>query len=222
MAADLLGVFLKPPRPGLVKTRLAGALGAAGAAELYRLLAEETLRRTAPEPGDYERLLFFTPEDAQAELEQWLPGAAWIAQRGAGLGERMAAAFDECFRRGARRAVIVGSDVPSLSRECVRTALQALDDHDVVLGPAHDGGYYLIGLGAPAPGLFRGVAWSTPSVLTTTVEHAGALGLGVRLLEALPDVDTLDDVRACWPELRGLLTGSPLLERLARIVDPPD
>jgi rSAM/selenodomain-associated transferase 1 len=218
MAADCLIVFLKPPRPGLVKTRLAAELGPDAAAELYRLLADETLRRTSPGPGDYERLLFFTPENARSELERWHAGV-WIAQRGSSLGERLEAAFDDAFRRRARRVAIVGSDIPGLSREHVSDALHALDDHDVVIGPAHDGGYYLVALAAPAPPLFRGIPWSTRSVLTATVERAATLGLGVRLLEALPDVDTLEDVRACWPELTRLLPDGPLLQRLSAALD---
>lgn len=211
MTQDALLVFLKRPAAGEVKTRLAAALGSAVAADLYRVLAEEVVRRTAPREAEYARLLFFTPPEARGEMEAWLPGEAWLAQQGADLGARMDAAFAEAFRRGARRAALVGSDSPWVSRERVLEALRSLDDHDAVLGPASDGGYYLLALDRPRPELFQGIAWSTPSVFAATVERAGALGLAVRMLGVLPDVDTLDDVRAAWDRLHPLLAGRPQL-----------
>ncbi len=209
MASDRLLVFLKAPRPGGVKTRLASSLGPEPAAELYRALAEEQVRATAPRPGEYERLFFFAPADARAEIEAWFPGEDLRPQEGSDLGERMARAFDEAFRRGVARAAIVGSDVPWVSRETVLAALRPLAEHDLVLGPARDGGYYLLALARPQPALFRGIAWGTPSVLASTVERAGALGLSVRLLDPLPDVDTLEDVRSEWERLARLLDRRP-------------
>lgn len=205
MGRDALLVFLKRPRPGEVKTRLAAALGAEAAADLYRVLAEEALRRTAPSCGDYDRLLFFTPRHAHLEMEDWLPGETWLPQSDGDLGGRMAHAFSESFRRGARRAVIVGSDVPSLSGDVVRAAFRALDDHDLVLGPARDGGYYLVGLARLHAALFHDIPWSAASVLTMTLERACTLGLSVRLLDPLRDVDTLEDIREEWDRLRPLL-----------------
>ncbi len=205
MESGALLVFLKRPTPGEVKTRLAPDLGAQAAADLYRVLAEETLRRTVPRPGDYGRLLCFAPANARREMREWLPGETWLAQKGGDLGDRMAHAFREAFRRGARRAVLIGSDAPSLTRELVLTAFAALGDNDLVLGPARDGGYYLVGLSRPCDVLFREVPWSTPEVLRVTLERAGALGLRAWLLERLRDIDTLDDVRESWAALRPLL-----------------
>ena len=215
----VLAVFLKAPRPGAVKTRLIPALGAAGAARLYRALAESVVAGTRPGPGEYERLVFFTPEEARAEVEAWFPGEVCVAQQGADLGARMSAACDEAFRRGAARVVIVGSDVPGLTRGDVRLALASLQDHDLVLGPAQDGGYYLIGLGQRRPSLFEGVAWGTGSVFATTMERAAGLGLSVRVLEERRDIDTLEDVRAEWARLRPLLD-EDLAEDLARKLGP--
>ena len=149
----VLAIFLKAPRRGAVKTRLVPAVGDAGAARLYRALAEAVVAATRPGPDGYDRLFFFTPAEARAEMEAWFPGQAWIAQEGADLGARMSSAFDVAFRRGARRVAIVGSDVPGLSRDDVCLALASLADHDLVLGPARDGGYYLIGLRQRVPAL---------------------------------------------------------------------
>lgn len=216
MTREALLVFLKQPRPGAVKTRLIPALGERGAADLYRALAEEEVRRTAPRESEYRRLFFYTPAEAAAEMEAWFPGETWRPQRGSDLGERMAAAFEEAFAGGASRVAVIGSDVPWVSRDHVREALRSLDDQDLVLGPARDGGYYLLALDHPRPALFQGIAWSTPSVFAATVERAGALGLGVRILEPLPDIDTLEDLRSAWPRLRPLLAGRPVVQALER------
>ena len=106
----------------------------------------------------------------------------------------MAAAFEDAFGRGVQRAALIGSDVPAPSRHHVREAFDALGTHDVVLGPARDGGYYLVALDRPRPELFAGMAWSTPEVL----HRAARLGLRVTVLETLGDVDTIEDVRREW------------------------
>lgn len=208
--SDRLLVFVKAPRPGAVKTRLAAVLGDDGAARLYRVLVEEEIRRTAPRAGEYDRTFFFTPEDARPEIERWLPGEALAAQQGADLGARMAAAFDAAFQEGARRVAIIGTDVPEAGREHVMEALRSLDNHDVVLGPTHDGGYYLIALDRPRPALFQSIPWSTPSVLPATAERAGVLGLSVRMLDPLRDIDTVDDLKAEWGRVRPLTAGTAL------------
>jgi rSAM/selenodomain-associated transferase 1 len=210
---SVLGIFLKAPRPGAVKTRLVPALGPSAAAGLYRALAEAVVAQTRPAAG-YERILFFAPAEARAEIEAWLPGEALAAQDGPDLGARMSSAFDEAFRRGAGRVALVGSDAPGLTRDDVLEALDALGEHDVVLGPAMDGGYYLIALARPAPGLFRAIAWGTGTVLAATVERAATLGLTVRLLDPRRDIDTLDDVKAEWARIRPLLARS-LAEAIA-------
>jgi glycosyltransferase A (GT-A) superfamily protein (DUF2064 family) len=106
---------------------------------------------------------------------------------------------------------IIGTDAPAVSREVVREALGALHDHDLAVGPASDGGYYLLALDRPRPELFEGVAWSTASVLADTFERAARLGLRVRLLRALTDIDTVADLRAEWPRLRAILQNRPAL-----------
>jgi rSAM/selenodomain-associated transferase 1 len=201
----VLAVFLKAPRPGAVKTRLVAALGPDAAAGLYRALAEHALAVTQPRASEYERRLHFAPSDARAEMEAWRPGETWIPQAGADLGARMSSAFHGEFERGADRVAIVGSDVPGVTRADVLSALESLEDHDLAIGPAADGGYYLIALARAQPGLFRGIAWGTSAVFAATMERAAALGLSVRVLEERRDIDTPDDVRAEWASLRPLL-----------------
>ena len=202
---DVLLVFVKHPQPGAAKTRLIPALGPENASALYQILAEEEIRATRPQGGEYRRLFFFAPEEAAEVVAGWLPGERLLPQLGGDLGARMVAAFAAAFAAGARRAAIVGTDVPWVSREVVIEAFAGLEGHDVVLGPAHDGGYYLMALSRYRPALFDGIAWSTPGVLAATAERAGALGLSVRLLEPLRDIDTIEDLRAEWHRVRPLL-----------------
>jgi rSAM/selenodomain-associated transferase 1 len=203
--ADRLLVFLKEPRPGAVKSRLAAGIGAAAAAAVYRAIADEAIRRTAPRREEYERLFLFDPPASRPQIQAWLPGQTLVAQAGGDLGERMARAFADAFASGARRVALVGTDVPALSYEDVRDALESLDEHDVALGPATDGGYYLLALKRPEPELLRDVPWSTPDVLTTTLDRAARLGLSLRVLRTLGDIDTLEDLEAEWERIRPLL-----------------
>jgi len=217
-------VFLKHPEAGRVKTRLAPALGVEIAAALYRVLCEEALRATAPRPGEYERLVFFAPPEAAESVRAWLPGVPLLPQLGGDLGARMGAAFARAFDRGAERVAIVGTDSPAVSRATVSDALDALDEADVVVGPAEDGGYYLLALGQPRAELFEGVAWSTPAVLDETLARAATGGLRVRQLARLRDIDTWADLRAEWPRVRALLETHPDLRQQieARLREVPE
>jgi uncharacterized protein len=208
--SDLLIVFVKSPRPGLVKTRLAAAVGAVHAAALYRAMAERVLRETA----SHRRVVFFDPPDSGADIGTWLPTETCRPQSTGDLGARMASAFQWAFDGGADRVVLIGTDVPALSGDDVSGAFDALTRHDLVLGPAFDGGYYLIGLRQPAPALFDGITWSTPAVLGQTLELAESLGLTTTPLAARGDVDTVDDLRREWTQMKEWLP-SDLVEAVA-------
>jgi hypothetical protein len=203
--ADLLLVFLKEPRPGAVKSRLAARIGAEAAAAVYRAIADEGIRRTAPRGDEYERRFLFDPPDSGPCIAEWLPGQIILPQGGGDLGERMARAFADAFASGSRRAAVIGTDVPAVAREDVLDAMESLDDHDVAVGPATDGGYYLLALKRPEPELLRDVRWSTPDVLTTTLDRAARLRLSVRVLRTIGDVDTVEDLAAEWERVRPLL-----------------
>lgn len=194
LAADRLIVFVKAPRPGLVKTRIAESLGAEAAAAIYRRLAECVLANLA---GLREVELRFAPDDALPEIAPWL-SRGWRAnpQGGGDLGVRLERAFADAFAAGARRVVVIGSDCPEVRTADIRDAWQALAGADVALGPAQDGGYWLIGLAQPQPRLFTDLPWSTADVFRQTVERARALGLRVARLRQLADVDTAADWQA--------------------------
>jgi uncharacterized protein len=219
---DRLLVFLKQPLPGAVKSRLADGIGPVLAAAVARALAEHALARTAPLGDEYERLVFFAPAHARDAIAEWLPGQDCRPQADGDLGARMADAFEQAFRAGARRVVLVGTDVPGIGREDVREAFESLDAHDVVIGPASDGGYWLLALGDPAPALFRDVPWSTPRVLETTLARAARLPRGVRVLRTLGDVDTAADLAADWDRIAALLPAGVRAEVAARLGREPD
>ena len=180
-------VFVKAPRPGFVKTRLAGAIGDEEACEAYRRLTETVLARLTSLPHVEIR---FTPDDAKDEIIAWLHKGWVAAPQGEGdLGQRMHRAFMEAD--GA--AIIIGSDCPYLEPSDIETAAKALQTHDMVLGPAADGGYWLIGLTAPHPALFEGIHWGTDTVLAETLANAESINLSSQLLRELIDVDSVND-----------------------------
>lgn len=194
----MLLVFVRAPRPGTVKTRLAAEVGDGAALAVYRRLAEHTL--AAARGMDEVRLrVHYTPADAGAEVAAWLgQGPRYLPQAEGTLGERMRAAFAEAFAEGAGRAAIVGSDLPGLSAGLLRRAFRLLDERDAVVGPARDGGYYLLGLRRPVDGVFDGIAWSTPEVLAATLRRLRRAGIEPALLEELADVDRAADLPPGW------------------------
>jgi rSAM/selenodomain-associated transferase 1 len=195
-------VFVRAPEAGRVKTRLAAAIGAEAALRIYRRLAEHTLREAAALAGDGVQLrVHYTPADAGDAVRAWLgAGPAYLSQAEGDLGVRMEDAFARAFADGADQVVIVGSDLPALSASLLRRAFGLLDAHPAVIGPARDGGYYLLGLTGPVAGIFHGIAWSTPRVLAATLERFRAAGIHPPLLEELADVDEVEDLPPGWIE----------------------
>ena len=193
-SCEKLFVFVKAPRPGTVKTRLAEAVGGEAACAAYRALVI-TLLNQLQSLRAVE--LCCSPDDASAEIQGWLK-ADWNSrpQGGCDLGHRLQSAFERAFATGVKRAVIIGSDCPAVTVQDIYEAWESLRTHDVVLGPASDGGYWLIGSNRPLPQLFEDIAWSTEKVFAETIARVRRDGLSVRVLRELSDVDTESDWRA--------------------------
>jgi len=138
--------------------------------------------------------VYWAPGGSRAADIEMPHGVAARHQRGADLGGRLASAFTELLSDPSDRAVVIGADCPDLDPAVIRQAFAALDGHDLVLGPARDGGYYLIGLRRPSPSLFEAVSWGTDRVLSETLERAASAGLGVETLQVLDDIDTPEDL----------------------------
>lgn len=185
--------FLKAPRIGYVKTRLAQSIGAESALRVYRTLGEQQLIRL---PDDHFLEVHYTPADALQEMRDWLgEGHVFKPQCEGGLGVRLKLAVADAFKQGARYVICIGGDCPKLS--CVhfeQTAASLESAYDVVFGPSEDGGYYLIGLNAPYPELFHNISWSAATTLEESLRQAARLKLRVLQLETLYDVDEIAEL----------------------------
>ncbi len=206
MARPRLLVFLKAPRHGTVKTRLATTLGHDLALVAYRELVAITLGNLAGLAPAIDVELRFAPDDAEAELASWLqPGWRAVPQGAGNLGNRLARAFQNAFADSCPRVVVIGSDCPYLTADDIRAAFEALAQSEVVLGPATDGGYWLLGMRNFRPELFSGIDWSTSQVRAQTLARAHAAGLRVTELRQLSDVDTEAEWRAWQQDATGPL-----------------
>ena len=184
-------IFARHPEAGKVKTRLAATMGNEAALCIYTQLLKHTVSITKDLPVD--KFLFYADEVVPEDL--------WHAahyfkdiQKGNDLGERMKHGFDNIFQKGYNKAVIIGTDCPALSAPALMNAFDSLNSHDVVIGPAEDGGYYLLGMKQPCHPLFEDIPWSTSSVLDETIKRCSALHLNYTLLPVLQDIDEEKDL----------------------------
>lgn len=197
MHANALVVMAKAPVTGMVKTRLVPPLSPEEAAELYRCLLLDLLESL----GSFkwaDLFVAFTPADAASLFDKLAPsGFVCFPQRGADLGGRMNHIFEDLFCKDYRNIVLVGSDLPYLPSSFLKEAFVILERsaQDLVLGPGCDGGYYLIGMNRHIPEVFEGIAWSTKSVLSKTIQKLTDLGLKPYLLPLWFDIDTAEDLR---------------------------
>jgi rSAM/selenodomain-associated transferase 1 len=203
LTAERLILFTRYPEPGATKTRLIPVLGPEGAAEFQRRLTERAARTAGEVRINRPLSLEIRHEGgSEASMRQWLGGEFSFRPQGSGdIGARMQQSLKAAFAEGAQHAVIIGSDIPGLASATVARAFDALDRHDLVFGPAADGGYYLVGATA---GCFRrgtsyfgpNIGWGTSDVLTRTLGMVRDSGLTYTLLETLADVDRPEDLPA--------------------------
>jgi rSAM/selenodomain-associated transferase 1 len=195
-------VFARVPEPGRVKTRLIPELGEAGAAALHRRLVGHSLA-AATQAGIGPVELWCTPDSGDPFFEECRHrfGVSLHTQGEGDLGARMHRAFESALGR-TRHALLAGSDIPAISAEYFREADRGLAAHDVVIGPAEDGGYVLIGLSRCHPELFRDIPWGGPGVLEATRRRVAALGWRPRELPSLWDVDRPEDLDRLPGEMR--------------------
>ncbi|MGH7253538.1 MAG: TIGR04282 family arsenosugar biosynthesis glycosyltransferase [Nitrospiraceae bacterium] len=210
-ASNALIIFAKAPIPGQVKTRLCPPLTPDEAASLHGSFVLDALERSRDEktPGrvtlnrvPLDRFVACLPSASHVffKILAERHGVQLLDQIGEDLGARMAQAFREIFAREYQRVLVVGTDLPSLPGACYTQAFSLLADHDLVLGPSLDGGYYLIGLRRPVPELFVDIPWSTDRVFALTRAKTEAQGLKTGLLPTWRDVDTIEDLMALIQE----------------------
>lgn len=214
-------VFTKPAVPGRVKTRLIGHLSAAQAAALHRAMVEDLV--AALRGGRFSLRLVWALRAGEQVPGDWLRGDIESrVQRGRDLGERMLHALVEAGREFSQVAV-VGSDHPGLGSERVEAAFHRLEEGaDVVVGPAEDGGYYLLAMRSEcvSAALFDAIEWSSEQVLAQTLERCRKQSLGVSLLDVERDVDTADDLRRLRRSLARGLVKAPRVEALLAALGP--
>ncbi len=202
-AGERLIVFTRYPQPGSTKTRLIPLLGPENAARLHGRLAECTVNTMRFVSRKRLAVLEVRYDGAdECRMVGWLgPGGLYSPQGPGDLGERMAGAFAEAFENGMQRVVLVGTDIPGLTAETAEKAFGLLRSHDLVLGPARDGGYYLIGLSRHVEALFTGITWGTNRVLEETLQQAQGKGLVTAIIDQLQDLDRPEDLNALGPGL---------------------
>ena len=185
----------RAPAPGKVKTRLCPPLAFGQAAEFYECVLRDVLDELAPS-GRWDTWVAYAEGSRDYFLQLPKHGLALLPQRGASLGARMHGVFVDLCHAGYRQVVLVGSDIPTLKAASVEQACGALEEggSDLVLGPADDGGYYLIGLARPEEWLFSGMTWSAASVLEETLARARERELRVRMVPGTYDVDVAQDM----------------------------
>ncbi|MGA2331050.1 MAG: TIGR04282 family arsenosugar biosynthesis glycosyltransferase [Syntrophales bacterium] len=190
-------MFVRLPEQGQVKSRLAKDLGAEAATNLYRCFVEDLLERFSKEP--YRLLIAFHPAEKEREMREMLGDEfSCIPQTGEDLGEKMKLAFLRCFSEGARFVVLIGSDIPDLPARIVDEAFRALGKCGAVIGPAADGGYYLLGFNRDTfnGNVFPGLPWGTDVVFRKTMEILHKAGMFVHVLPVWRDIDKYEDIAA--------------------------
>ncbi len=194
MNLNVLLYFVKYPTPGRVKTRLAKTVGDQEAARLYSELAERNFKAIASlhKRSICDIVVLFDPPEKSEDVKRWLSlSCEYLPQSGGGLSERLTQAFREAFQKGGKRVMALGSDTLGLMPDVIQQGFEALQSNDVVVGPAEDGGYYLIGSASFQPKLFEGIAWSTSEVLPQTYKIINNLRLSHQTLNQLQDLDEI-------------------------------
>ncbi len=195
MTKNLIIVFVRNPELGKVKTRLSKTIGNKDALEIYTILLKHTESVLHKVSGD--KVVYYSQEIKDDDL--WNPTRYHKKlQKGVDLGARMQDAFETAFKDSYEKVVIVGSDLFDLKPTHIEIAFKSLENHDVVLGPSLDGGYYLLGMKELHPAVFKNKQWGTETVLESTLKNLNQQN--VKLLEALNDIDTFEDLQE-QPEL---------------------
>lgn len=192
-------LFVRVPELGRVKTRLERGMDGATVLRLYQCFVQDIIETLGT--GGYRLTVFFTPSHGESAVRTWLGNTLPIrAQVGNNLGDRMRNAFSDAFARDVEQAVLLGSDLPDIDTRIIDTSFEFLGKTDGVVGPARDGGYYLIGLRKDMfnGDLFSGIDWGTASVFRQTMEQFRAAGLRARILPARQDIDTPNDLVAFY------------------------
>lgn len=199
-----LVLMARLPIPGQVKTRLAESIGAGQACAIYRACVEHAVEQIRQVPSPAQAVVAVADPGGLDQARRWLgPDLTLWQQQGDDLSARLQSVFDRAARERCAGAIVLASDTPELSTELLCEAAAALETHQAVIGPATDGGYYLLGLRRCPPAFFSHMPWSTERVLSETEYRLRTLGWSCRSLAPLADLDTAQDLRGWrerWPD----------------------
>lgn len=191
-------IFTRNPEIGKCKTRLANTIGNEAALNIYKFLLKHTANIS--ESINADKYVFYTEKIKKEDLWNDTIFRKKL-QKGDDLGKRMENAFIDLFESGYQKVIIVGSDLLDLKDEHIIDAFEKLNEHDVVFGPAKDGGYYLLGLSKLQACIFRNKPWSETNLLDVTLKELGQKNISLTLLETLNDIDTFEDLKD-YPQLK--------------------
>lgn len=222
LSDNVLIIFVKYPQEGFVKTRLAREIGKKNASKLYRLFVETILARIKDK--SFTRVIFYTPISKRNEIKRWLgEDLALYPQKGKDLGGRLSGAFRIVFKSGAKRVVVIGTDSPALNKKLILGAFKKLKETQCVLGPAFDGGYYLVGLTSFYEEIFQHIDWSSDNVFNQTMGAIKKLRISFSLLDKGIDIDNKDDLSILSRHLPGIYKENPTgLDPLKKFLDKVD
>ncbi|MCF8045045.1 MAG: TIGR04282 family arsenosugar biosynthesis glycosyltransferase [Desulfarculaceae bacterium] len=202
-AARAVIIFAKAPEKGKVKTRLARDMDEDFVVFLYGNLVEKTLETVRQTP--FVPIVCFSPAEKEQIMKNWLGRhVSYLVQRGEDLGQRISVAFRASFEKGFSQVLVIGSDIPGIEPNHLEEAFSLLQENDAVIGPAYDGGYWLIGFNRNgfSPHVFADIPWSTDHVLGDTMEKCAGLGLSAALAAKLRDIDTVQDLNLLWRDIQ--------------------
>lgn len=202
---NALIVFTKLPVAGKVKTRLAKKLGSDVAASFYKACTENLFSSLSEiQQNKADIYIFYHEENDLSEIKNWIGnGYSYYQQKGKNLGDKMYNAFNLIFSLGYEKVIIIGADIPDIDNTLLSKAFRELDGNQCVIGPTNDGGYYLLGFRSKLIDVFSGVEWSSGLVLNTTIKKLEQHSVTFHLLDALIDIDTLEDLKKWVTQFKG-------------------
>lgn len=189
-------IFAKLPAAGKVKTRLAAEIGNNFATEFYKNCAAHIFNEVSQlKKHGIDCYLFYGIDDNISEVKKWVDkNFIYNPQSYGNLGNKMSQAFQNVFAHGKKKVIIVGTDIPDLTKKILMNAFKLLEENDLVISPSHDGGYVLLGMKNYYPELFENIEWSTEEVFSKTTDKIKELGLNVKIEERLCDIDNQTDL----------------------------
>ncbi len=212
-------IFTRYPESGKVKTRLADSIGDESACRLHKILAERIFNECLLlDEKDFSLFVFYPEENNTEQVRNWVNKRFTLfTQIGKTLGEKMSNAFNKIFELNFEKTIIIGTDIPDISKSILSEAFLDLEKNDIVIGPSNDGGYYLLGMNKFIPEMFENIEWSIGPVFRKTTENINQNKLRYRTMEMLIDIDVKEDLLN-WHEKNKVKCNDELVKYISRLI----